>query len=115
MDRSWSTDSNEASRSGHWLSDRVSRHHLNGLAAIVVGLSQLPLAFMFADATGYESSIYVVGGGGWMLIGVGINEFRGMEAFEIDWSASNRVAWYGTVLTCILAGVVAVAALLIIT
>jgi hypothetical protein len=113
MDQNWFPSFGTVSGGSHSLRDLVNRDRLNGLATILVGVSQLPLAFMFADATGYESSLFVIGAGGWLLIGIGANVFRGMEAFELDWSESERAAWLSTIIACILAVVVAAAAFLI--
>lgn len=70
----------------------VTQERLNGLAALLIGVSQLPLAFVLADATGNDISLFIIGAGGWLLIGIGVNVFRGMEAFEVDWSESEWVA-----------------------
>ena len=115
MDQNRLSGFGAVSRGRSSLADVVSRNRLNGLAAIIIGLSQLPLAFMVADSTGYEISLFVIGAGGWLLVGIGVNVFRGMEAFEFDWSESNRVAWVSTIVTCLFATVVATAAFLIVT
>jgi hypothetical protein len=114
MDQNQLSGSGAVSIGDHSLRDSVNQDRLNGLAAIVVGVSQLPLAFMFADATGYESSLFVIGAGGILLSAIGVNVFRGMGPFEVDWSESKRVAWLSTIVTCLYAVVVVVAAFLIV-
>ena len=113
MDQNQLSGSGAVSSGSHSLRDLVNRNRLNGLATILIGVSQLPLAVMFADVTGYESSLFVIGCSGWLLIGVGVNVFRDRGPFELDWTESKRTAWLSTIVTCILAIVVAAAALLI--
>lgn len=113
MDQNRSSGLGAVSSGGQSLRDVVNRDHLNGLATILIGVSQLPLAFVLADSTGEEISLFAIGAGGWLLIGIGVNVFRGREAFELDWSKSERAAWLNTIMTCIFAVVVAAAAFLI--
>jgi hypothetical protein len=113
MDQNQLSGSGAVSSGGHSLRDLVNRERLNGLAAILVGVSQLPLAVMFADVTGYESSLFVIGAGGFLLMAIGANVFRGIGPFELDWTESERVARLSTIMTWIIAVAVAATAVLI--
>jgi hypothetical protein len=113
MDQNQLTGFGGVSSGSHSLRDSVNRDHLNGLAAILVGVSQLPLAVMFADVTGYESSLFVIGAGGFLLIAIGVNVFRGMGPFEVDWIESERVTQLSMIINLVIAVVVAAAAFLI--
>lgn len=107
MDQNWVSSLGAVSIGGHRFRDLINRDRLNGLAAIVIGISQLPMAFVLADSTGFDISLYVIGVGGILLIAIGVNVFRGMEAFEVEWSDRVWVAWLDTTIRCIFAIVVA--------
>jgi hypothetical protein len=90
--------------------DHIGRNRLNGLIAVLVGLNQLTVAAMSEN----ELALFIGGAGGWLLIAIGVSVFRGKEAFEIDWSESERVAWLITIMQLLLPlGVAAVAILFI--
>ena len=93
MDRNWFSGLAAMSDGDHSLGNPINRNRLNGLATVFIGISQLPLAFIFMD---HWLSLFVIGSGGWLLIGIGVNVFRGREAFEIGWSGSDRVEWLNT-------------------
>ncbi len=103
MDQSWFSIFSAVSIGNHRFRDLINQDRLNGLAAIVIGMSQLPMAFMFADATRFDISLWVIGVSGMLLIAIGVNVFRGMEAFEIAWSESKRVSWLDTIIRCMFA------------
>lgn len=77
-----------ASLSG--LQRRIDRSQLTGLTTLLVGVSQLPLAFALAEN---HWALFVMGSGGWLLIGIGINLLQGREAFEIGWTDDDGIEW----------------------
>jgi hypothetical protein len=109
MDQNWISGLGIPSSGGHSLRDWVDQDRLNGLATILIGMSQLPMAFVLADSTGFEIPLFVIVVGSVVLIAIGVNVFRGMEAFEVEWSESERVAWLDTVMRCMFAIVVTAA------
>jgi hypothetical protein len=60
---------------------------------VLVGASQLPLAFLFG---GQSWTPFVAGSGGWLLISIGVNHLRGRRALEFEWTGSERAAWLGS-------------------
>jgi len=86
-----------SARRGSRLRDSVGQSQLVGLACVLIGASQLPLAFLVSEQS---LILFVMGCGGWLLISLGINLFRGNEAFESRWDSNERTAWLGAV--CIL-------------
>lgn len=70
----------------------AERSRLSGLACVLVGVSQLPLAFLG------ERSLapFVIGSGGWLLIGIGVNLAGGRGALDFEWTGSERAAWLGS-------------------
>lgn len=91
----------------HGIRDRIDRAQLYGLACVLVGVSQLPLAFRLAD---HYVSVFVVGSGGWLLIATGINLLQGREAFANEWTENERIAWLlAAVMVLFAIGVVAAA------
>jgi hypothetical protein len=113
-------DQNQHSKSAGMLDgDRdflINQSQLMGLATVFIGLSQLPMAIILANVTGHDSSLFVVGAGGWLLIGIGVNLFRGMEAFESKWGKNERLEWLSVTVTVVLAlAVVAVSGFMTIT
>lgn len=93
------------------LRNRIDEHQLAGIACVLVGVSQLPLAFVYAEST---PSLFVVGAGGWMLIGIGINLLQGRAAFEIEWADDETISWLiAAVLVVLSIGVVVAAGLAI--
>jgi len=86
-----------SARSGSRLRDSVGQSQLVGLACVLIGASQLPLAFLVSEQS---LVLFIMGSGGWLLISMGINLFLGNEAFESRWDSNERTAWLGAV--CIL-------------
>lgn len=82
-----------------------------GVTCLLVGVAQLPLAFRVADLTGESTAMFVMGSGGWLLIGIGINLLRRRSAFEIGWTDSNRIAYLEAAFLIVLSILVVVAAL----
>ena len=74
-----------------------------------IGMGQLPLAFIFME---HSLSLFVIGSGSWLLIGIGVNVFRDREAFEIRWSGSKWVEWLNTAVLAMYAIAVVAAAIL---
>jgi hypothetical protein len=94
---------------GRSLRDLADRNRLTGLATVLVGVSQLPIAFIAAESTGYDSLLFIVGASGWLLIGIGVNMLRGKEAFDDGWVDSERVEWLWTAVMFVIAVAVAAA------
>jgi hypothetical protein len=61
---------------------------------MLVGVSQLPLAFVLAELSDEYLSLFVIGSGGWLLIGIGINLITGKDAFYNGWTDNERIQWY---------------------
>ncbi|MFC6723694.1 hypothetical protein ACFQE1_04710 [Halobium palmae] len=72
------------------LRDSIDQSQLTGLACVLVGASQLPLAFLVGEQS---LILFVMGCAGWMLIGLGVDLLRGKEAFETGWGESERIEW----------------------
>jgi hypothetical protein len=111
---SWNRESGitAASSDERGLGDLIDRQRLDGLAAILVGTSQVLLGMTGFGSSGWSGltmsswSIFLLGGGGWLLIGIGINLFQGRGAFESGWGLgleSERLVWLGTVTTFVIA------------
>lgn len=94
------------------LRDTIDEYRLAGLACVLVGVSQLPLAFIHGEPT---TTLFVVGGGGWMLIGIGLNLLQGRGAFEIRWTDNETISWLIAAMLVVFAVLVVVAAGLSIT
>lgn len=84
---------------------------LKGLTCMLVGVAQLPLAFRVAEITGESAALFVMGSGGWLLIGIGINLFRRRAPFEITWTDSNRAELLQAVFLVVLSVIVVAVAL----
>ncbi len=56
-----------------------------------------------SDVTTSFLPLFVLGGGGWALIGIGVNLFQGREAFDGGWIESERVMWVWTIWSFIFA------------
>lgn len=90
--------------------DILNRNQLYGLTCLLIGMSQLPLAFILADLSNQPLSLLVIGAGGWLLIGVGINLLQGGGAFQNGWTNNERVEWLmAAVLLLFSIGIVAAA------
>ena len=87
----------------------IDRKRLTGLAVVLIGISQVLLGLSGLAESSWsgltESSwvIFVLGGGGWLLIGIGVNLLRGREAFDDGWIESRRVSWLNTTVMFVLA------------
>lgn len=90
-------------------SDQIDQNQLNGLVAVLVGLSQLLLALVTLSDPDSLSFI-VVAGGGILLLLIGVRVFQGKEVFEGEGNVSKRVRWLGTAMRVVFAIGVAVAA-----
>ncbi len=64
--------------------NRFDPDQFYGFLAVLVGLSQLPLALSFAPRQSLRT--FVVGSGGVLLVSIGINLFSGRAPFESGWS-----------------------------
>ena len=73
----------------------IGQSHLNGLACVLVGVSQLPLAFLVGEQS---LVLFIMGCAGLMLASIGVNLLRGKEPFDIHWSENERIAWLSTAL-----------------
>lgn len=91
------------------LRNAISRNKLYGLTSVLVGSSQLPLAFLLADLTNQSLAVFVIGSGGWLLIGLGINLLQGKRAFHTEWTDNERYRWLIAAVICLLAFVVVIA------
>lgn len=78
----------------------ISQSQLIGLACVLIGASQLPLAFRVSEQS---LVLFIMGCAGWLLIGIGVNLFRGKEGFEVGWSENDRIAWLNAAWTLLLA------------
>lgn len=89
--------------------ESITRTQFHGLAAVLVGVGQLPLAFVLADLSDEYLSLFVIGSGGWLLIAIGINLLSGKEAFYNGWTDNERIEWFMAAGLFLLAIVVVVA------
>ena len=93
----------------HSLRSLLDRKRLTGLAVALIGASQVLLGtsrLVGSSWSGFTESawtIFVLGGGGWLLIGIGSNLFRGRAAFDDGWIERERVAWLHTAVMFVLA------------
>ena len=89
------------------LRDRIGWRQLNAIVAVLIGMSQIVVAM----TTNPERStlFFVVGAGGFLLIGLGVSEFQSKDWFERRPDESKRVAYLGmaTLYTITIAVVVA--------
>lgn len=74
----------------------VGQSQLAGIACVLIGASQLPVAFVVSEQS---LVFFIMGSGGWLLIGIGVNLFRGKDAFELGWSNNKRISWLSAVWT----------------
>lgn len=89
----------------HSLRELIDRKQVDGLAIVLLGITQVLLATVslmqssWSGITVSSWSTFVLGGGGWLLIGVGVSVFQGRVVFEPEsgWGIDNqRLAWIGT-------------------
>lgn len=66
-----------------------------GILTILVGVSQLPIAWSFAIDN--NPWMFVVGSGGWLLIGIGGNLLMGRHAFWSHWSQSSDLGKFSLI------------------
>lgn len=71
----------------------IHRNQLYGLTCLLVGMCQLPLAFVYADLPDQPLPLFVIGGGGWLLISAGVNLLQGEKAFQNGWTENERIEW----------------------
>ena len=93
MDQNWLSGFVGTSGGGHNLHDRIDRNQLNALATVLIGICQLPLAFIFTENW---IPIFIIGSGGWLLIGIGVYMFQRKVAFDIRWFGGKWGAWLST-------------------
>lgn len=74
--------------------ETIDKNQITGFATVFVGICQLFIAFTVAGEQ--SSALFIMGGGGWLLIGIGGNLFRNMEPFENNWGVGERVEWLST-------------------
>jgi hypothetical protein len=78
---------------------RIDPDRFYGSIAVVVGLSQFPLAFAFApDRT---APAFVVASGGAVLLAIGTNLFRGRAPFESGWSEDGAPGIVSAAVVCL--------------
>jgi hypothetical protein len=97
MDQNRSSDVALTPDDDHNYRDLIDQSHVIGLSTMLIGTAQVLLGMAgltsFSGFTvSYWSSVFL-GGGGWLLIGIGINVFRGRGAFDDPWIKSERVEW----------------------
>ena len=90
----------------------IDRNRLDGIAIVLFGITQVLLGLSglvelsWSGLTESSWTIFVLGGGGWLLIGIGVTVFQGRVAFESGgrWGIeSERLAWLSTVVTLAIA------------
>lgn len=93
----------------HDLRDLIDRNRLNGFAIVLFGVTQVVLAMVALGQSSWSGltvsswSIFVFGGGGWLLIGIGVSMFQGRMTFENSWGTESvRLRWLGTVTTLVI-------------
>ena len=120
MDQSQSSNVALTSDGDHNLLDPIDQNHVIALGTMLIGTTQVLLGMAsFPSFSGFTVSFWsslFLAGGGWFLIGIGFNVFRGREAFDDGWIESERVNWLYTIVTfVILVGLTAVAAFTLLT
>jgi hypothetical protein len=83
----------------------VGQSQLTGLACVLIGASQLPLAFVVGEQ---PLVFFVMGSGGWLLISIGVNLFRRRDALE-GWGNDEQTSWLSAVGTLLFSLFVVVA------
>lgn len=101
------------------LRDLIVLQQVNGIVTLLLGVSQVLFIMHFMgssepDVTTSSLPLFVLGGGGWALIGIGVNLFKGKEAFDGGWIESERVMWVWTIGSFIFALGVAVWTVLVV-
>lgn len=94
MDQNPVSDRITHSGSDSTIADLIQEHQVFGITAMLMGLSQVLYVLEIPRAGLWSSwSIFVLGAGGWLLIGIGMNVFQGRNAFDGGWIDSGRVTW----------------------
>jgi hypothetical protein len=120
MDQNQSSNVALTSDGDHNLLDPIDQNHIAALGTMLIGTTQVLLGMVILpSASGYAltfwSSLFLVGGG-WSLIGIGFNVFRGREAFDDGWVESDRVDWLRVIVAFVVTvGLTAVAAFTLLT
>lgn len=71
-------------RGSKWLEEE----RLVGVIPLLVGLSLLLL--LFSTSLPFETDIvFVMGGGGWLLIGIGVNALSGKDPLQGGWGSKS--------------------------
>lgn len=83
------------------LRDRIDRHRLITHTVMLVGVSQLLLVFSY-PVNSNSLVPFIVGSGGWLLIGIAANSYMGREALVVGWK-SERGKWIGSIMAFIIA------------
>jgi hypothetical protein len=88
------------------LRDRVDQEKVYGLAAVLIGLSQVPLALAF-PAQSWLPSVIILSGGS-LLVGIGISAYLGNGIFQGGGWDSEQANWmYAVGMLAFAIGVVA--------
>lgn len=87
----------------------INQDQLHGLVAILVGASQLPLAFSIAKPQSLTP--FVIGSGGLLLISIGFNIFREKDPFGESKSENKWTTWLSTAMLVILSLAIVVVAI----
>jgi hypothetical protein len=87
------------------LRSSVGQSQLTGLACVLVGASQLPLAFVVSEQS---LVVFSMGSGGWLLISIGVNLLQGRDAFG-GWGNDEQTSWLTAVGTLLFSLFVVVA------
>ena len=107
MDQNQSSNVALTSDGDHNLLDPIDQNHIAALGTMLIGTTQVLLGMVILpSASGYAltfwSSLFLVGGG-WSLIGIGFNVFRGREAFDDGWVESEQLDRLRTVIVFMVA------------
>ncbi|WP_152416180.1 hypothetical protein [Halococcus hamelinensis] len=90
------------------LKDRIDHNQLNILSTVLIGLSQLPLAFSFPAQSLWPRFVILCGGS--LLVGIGISAYIG-EGILQDGGESDEEKWMSSVIILIFAISVVAAAI----
>ena len=87
--------------------DLIDRNHILALSTMLIGTIQVLLGMaILPPFSGYTLSFWsslFLAGGGWLLIGIGFNTFRGREAFDDGWVESEQLDRLRTVIVFMVA------------
>lgn len=108
MDQNQSSEAIPLLDRSHSFRGLIARNQLDGIAIVLVGITQVLLGLSglgkssWSGLTETSWRFFVLGGGGWLLIGIGVTVFQGRVTFESGdrWGIqSERLAWLSTVVT----------------